>query len=173
MEGDDEQARIENERRQVNAAWNDFWSGLGSAFSSGADFADDVAIDMYSAENTFFAVAGVSTGALLAKMYRKLRRGKSVPLGSVEFDDATAAASNRLGFDADDVAIKNGVAELPIIFSTTLSRDDGVAVERALQSQGATSFLVNTGPIINSRITRILEHRLGKNDTYMGSLLSR
>lgn len=168
MEGEDDQARIEREREQVNSAWNDFWGSLGSAFSSGADIASDVAVHTYSPENAAFAAAGLSTGSFLAKLYKNLRRGKNVPLGGVKFDDATQAAARNLGFEDNDIAITKGVAEFSITYLSVVSRRDFKLVEDALKAQGATAAIVNTGPIRNPTIKARIEYKLERGMSFMG-----
>ncbi|MEJ2044513.1 MAG: polymorphic toxin-type HINT domain-containing protein [Reinekea sp.] len=90
---------------------------------------------------------------------------KNVAQGSVKFGDDAARAADRLGFDPADVAIKNGIADIPIIFTSKFSPSDITKVTQALRSQGATSARINTGPIINDKITSRLQsaYESGKN----------
>lgn len=82
---------------------------------------------------------------------------KNVPKGAVKFDEDTTLAAGRLGFDAADVSIKSGVADIPIIFTSSVSLRDISKVTMALKSQGATSAKINTGPIINDTISSRIE----------------
>lgn len=79
MEGEEEstQSRIERERQQVNEVWNNFWSGLGEALSSGADVVDDTMVETYSSETAASAAFGgglVVLAVKAKKIKKKLTR---------------------------------------------------------------------------------------------------
>jgi hypothetical protein len=86
----------------------------------------------------------------------------------VSFDDAATSAANRLGFDPSDVTVTDGVADVPIIFTSSVSPSDITRVTRTLQEQGVSSVRINSGPIINETITPRLARVADEGRTFMG-----
>jgi YD repeat-containing protein len=84
-----------------------------------------------------------------------------------ELEGEAAQAANRLGFNLSDVNINNGVAQIPINFTQTISGQDVSVVRQYLQSQGATTAVINTGPVINPQLIRALQ-----NSQLIGRLLN-
>lgn len=98
----------------------------------------------------------------------QLEEGVSATNRTVTFDDAATSAANRLGFDPFDVTVTNGVADVPIIFTSSVSPSDITRVTRTLQEQGVSSVRINSGPIINETITPRLARAADEGRTFMG-----
>ena len=69
--------------------------------------------------------------------------------------------------------MKNGVADIPIIFTSKVSPRDLTAVTNALKNQGVKSVRINTGPIINPSITSRLENAADTGKSIFGGFKAR
>lgn len=86
MEGEDTQQNIVDEiqeernsnQRTSIAAW------FGSFFTDGADVADEIMVDTYSAENAVATAAGIGVVALIAKRLKGLKKGFGASFSSIE-----------------------------------------------------------------------------------------
>jgi RHS repeat-associated protein len=116
------------------------------------------------------ARAGVGLLASFIPIGKALQgaKGVNVAAGGVKFTQAEAAAANRLGFFGEEVAINNGVADVPIMYMSVVKPTDITTVFNVLRSHGALSIRVNSGPIINSTISSRLESAFNLGKDFLG-----
>ncbi|KIA95229.1 hypothetical protein OC25_07915 [Pedobacter kyungheensis] len=92
----------------------------------------------------------------------------NVPAGGVAFSKLETTAAHNLGFFVEEVAINNGVANVPITYMTSAKPSDLTIVFNALKTNGAKAIEVNSGPIINSGITERLLKAYETGNTFIG-----
>ncbi|MDM3871864.1 RHS repeat-associated core domain-containing protein [Porticoccus sp. W117] len=144
-------------------------SGPGSISQTGVGIGSSADVRSEALAAATLAQEGASEGELesgaieqvividfFIPVFKLFRFGK-VAKGLGKFDDAATSAAGRLGFDPADVVVKNGIADIPILFTSKVSLKDLTTVTNALKSQGVNSIRVNTGPIINPSIVSRLE----------------
>jgi RHS repeat-associated protein len=95
-------------------------------------------------------------------------QGATVALGDLKFSENATAAANRLGFYPSEVSISNGVADIPIMFTSEVKLSDISTVAGSLKSAGATSMKVNTGPIINTSISSRIQSAYDQGKSFLG-----
>ncbi|WKN43943.1 RHS repeat domain-containing protein [Tunicatimonas pelagia] len=93
----------------------------------------------------------------------------NIPRGGITFSESATKAAENLGFYPSDIAIKNGVAEIPITWSSNFKPSDIRLVLESLRSLGATKVIVNSGPIINTeKLLPFLNKLYEMGRTYQG-----
>jgi len=150
------------------------------------DIADNT-VTLFSPKSTLFErgeaafnlVSPISTKeAKKAKSFLKGKNNKNVVSAEemkkikggsgINFSESARASANKLGFDPDDVVIKGGVADIPIIFTSEVKLSDISKVTKSLKSSGATSAKINTGPIINGSVSSRIEKAHNSGKTFLG-----
>ncbi|MEW7289626.1 DUF6443 domain-containing protein [Aquimarina sp. 2304DJ70-9] len=107
------------------------------------------------------------------KLFSRADDAINVTKGGVKFSNSAKAAASRLGFDPSDIAIVNGQADIPIIWSEKFNSVDIDLVAKTLRSAGANTIRVNSGPITNTNLRVFLNKLFVAGRTYKGFRIIR
>jgi Pretoxin HINT domain len=86
----------------------------------------------------------------------------------IQFSAQANAAARRLGINASDITVNNGVANISIIQTRNLRFSDFDTLRSDLRANGASSVNINTGVVKNQRINDLLSRAVQQGTSFRG-----
>ena len=78
-----------------------------------------------------------------------------------------------LGIDIEEIQISNGVARAKVNITMRINRSDITSLKEAVKERGATKLVVDSGIVVNSKLTEHLNARVRDGKSFFGGKVSK